>query len=482
MYQVVWFKRDLRIEDHRPLLEASRRGPVLPLYIVEPELLAAEDYDPSHWSFVRGSLIELRAALAALGQPLVVRVGEAVEVLRSLPLAHLWAHEETGNWISYQRDRRVRRWAKDTHTPFIEFAANGVVRRLKGRDGWSRIWEQRMAEPIVEAPRALAPLPGVDCGRIPELGELGLGPSRRHQRPGMQAALDTLDSFLAERGARYHQEMSSPLSAEEGCSRLSPYLAYGNLSTRQAVQAARYRISQLDGPEAANWKRALRAFDARLHWRCHFMQKLEDDPRIEFENFVRAYDGMREPHWREDYFAAWKAGRTGYPLIDACMRMLEAQGWINFRMRAMLVSFSSYHLWLHWRQPALHAAKLFVDYEPGIHYSQFQMQSGTTGINTLRMYSPIKQQADQDPSGVFVKRWLPELGTPEYPSPIVEHKEAIALARQRIGAVRRQGETREQAAAVMKKHGSRKKAPARKAPARKAKAPATDQLMLFSKK
>lgn len=481
MYQVVWFKRDLRIEDHRPLLEASRRGPVLPLYIVEPELVQAEDYDPSHWSFIQGSLQELRRSLAALGQPLVLRVGEAVEVLRTLPIAHLWAHEETGNGISYQRDRRVRRWAKETKLPFTEFPANGVVRHLAGRDGWSRLWEQRMAEPLLAAPLGLQPASGVELGEVPSHQQLGLGPSQRPgaQQPGVRAGLETLDSFLAERGARYHQEMSSPLSAEDGCSRLSPYLAYGNLSTRQVVKAARYRISQLDGPSALGWKRALRAFDARLHWRCHFMQKLEDAPRIEFENFVRAYDGMREPHWRQDYFEAWKQGETGYPLIDACMRMLAAQGWINFRMRAMLVSFASYHLWLHWRQPAVYLGKLFVDYEPGIHYSQFQMQSGTTGINTLRIYSPLKQQIDQDPEQIFVRRWIPELGSPEYPEPIVEHKAAIALARERISEVRRQSGTRQQAAEVMKKHGSRKKAPARK---RSPKPPAEGQLMLFSKK
>ena len=126
----------------------------------------------------------------------------------------------------------------------------------------------------------------------------------------------------------------------------------------------------------------------------------------------------------------------------------------------MLVSFASYHLWLHWPKPALHLAKLFVDYEPGIHYSQFQMQSGTTGINTLRMYSPIKQQLDQDPSGVFVKEWL---GNPDdYPAPVVDHKEAIALARSRIGAVRKQTNTRDEARQVMKKHGSRKNTAPRK--------------------
>jgi deoxyribodipyrimidine photo-lyase len=156
--------------------------------------------------------------------------------------------------------------------------------------------------------------------------------------------------------------------------------------------------------------------------------------------------------------------------------MLQQTGWINFRMRAMLVSFASYHLWLHWREPSLHLARLFVDYEPGIHYSQFQMQSGTTGINTVRMYSPLKQQQDQDPEGIFVTRWLPELQSGKYPQPIVDHQAAIALARQRIGAVRKQSVTRAEASETVRKHGSRKRPPTRK---KRTKPKQDGQQMLF---
>lgn len=247
---------------------------------------------------------------------------------------------------------------------------------------------------------------------------------------------------------------------------------------REIVQATRRRVSDLQGdrtPESKIWRQSLRSFDARLHWHCHFMQKLEDEPRIEFENVVRAYDGLREGEFSAERFEAWKAGRTGYPFVDACMRYLQETGWINFRMRAMLVSFASYHLWLHWRQPALYLAGLFLDYEPGIHYSQFQMQSGTSGINTIRIYSPTKQALDQDPAGSFIRRWVPELAAvpaehvqqpwlqPEsrgsvtgYPLPIVDHATAIALARQRISAIRRQDSTRAEAKQVVQRHGSRK--------------------------
>lgn len=457
---VVWFKRDLRIADHRPLAEAAERGAVLPVYIYEPSVWNAPDSDPRHWRFVRESLIELRDSLAKLGAPLVVRVGEALDVLRSLPVAALWSHEETGNAMTYARDRAVRKWAREAKIPFIEFPTGGVVRRLKSRDGWSKIWERRVAEPVLEAPMRLDSH-GLDPGAMPELR-----PSIDTQPGGERAAHAVLESFLAQRGENYYREMSSPITAETGCSRLSAHLAWGTISTRQVVQAVRRAAAKT---ESANWKKSLRAFDARMHWRCHFMQKLEDEPRIEFENFVRAYDGLRG--YDEDRFLAWAEGRTGFPFIDACMRSLAATGWINFRMRAMLVSFASYHLWLDWRPTALHLARLFTDYEPGIHYSQTQMQSGTTGINTLRIYSPVKQAEDQDPKGEFVGRWIPEFGTDRYPAPIVDHRAAMREARDKIWAVRKLAATRAEAANVQERHGSRK----RPAPKR-----ASTQLSLLS--
>jgi deoxyribodipyrimidine photo-lyase len=453
MVQVVWFKRDLRVTDHRPLVEAARRGPVLPLFLLEDEISAAPDWSPLHAKFQQASLWNLHERLQELGTGLVVRRGDAVaaleEVRRELGPISLWAHEETGNGVTYARDRRVRKWARETGVAFTEFPHNGVVRRLRSRDGWARQWEARMVEPLTAPPLSLEGTGATG---------LGLEPAR------IVPAGDVLDSFLNERGRRYTSEMSSPLTAERACSRISEYLAWGVISMREVVQRTRVRAANVNDPE---WRRSLRSFDARLHWHCHFVQKLEDEPRIEYENFVRAFDGMRENDFRRDWFQAWAEGRTGYPFVDACMRYLHATGWINFRMRAMLVSFASYHLWLHWREPALHLARLFRDYEPGIHYSQMQMQSGTTGINAIRIYNPIKQGLDQDPTGEFIRCWLPEAAgrtdvhTPS--APIVDHVEAVRLARARIGEARRRAGVWEERREVAVKHGSRKGSPRRPA-------------------
>jgi deoxyribodipyrimidine photo-lyase len=158
---------------------------------------------------------------------------------------------------------------------------------------------------------------------------------------------------------------------------------------------------------------------ARLHWRGHFTQKLETEPELEIRSFHPAHQQARIQTAPDDpVLAAWAAGLTGIPFVDACMRSLIATGWLNFRMRAMLQSFASYHLGLDWRVSGEHLARLFTDYEPGIHWPQVQMQSGQTGINTPRIYNPAKQGLDQDPGGHFTRRWVPELA--HVPLPLLQ--------------------------------------------------------------
>lgn len=482
--QIVWFKRDLRIADHNPLLAAAAVGRVLPLYIVEPEYWAEPDTSGRQWCFIRDSLLELRIALARIGQPLVVRLGDVVQILTGLHthfgLGGMWSHEETGNAWTFARDRRVASWCRTAGVLWTEFPQNGVIRGLSDRNGWARKWEHFMTAKLGKEASPLAPIPRLDPGPIPEAHSFGLDDDYcpQRQRGGRSAGIERLDSFLDERGRRYRFEMSSPITAETACSRLSPHAAYGTLSLREIYHATEQRRTILKNSLTAStqpWSQSLSSFAGRLHWHCHFMQKLENQVDLEWENIHRAYDHLRADD--AQLFKSWCHGETGWPFVDACMRMLHATGWINFRMRAMLMAVASYHLWINWRKPGEYLARHFTDYEPGIHWPQVQMQSGTTGINLPRIYNPIKQAHEQDPSGIFVRRWVPELcevpdeyvhepwawdAAPQwlgdrYPRPIVDYLKAAKLARQRIWAVRKKDNFQNIADSIQAKHGSRKR-------------------------
>ncbi|MEM1278401.1 MAG: FAD-binding domain-containing protein, partial [Pseudomonadota bacterium] len=364
---VLWFKRDLRVQDHRALVQAAHQGPVLPLYVVEPELWQQPDMAARQWAFVAETLEELRADLSALGQPLVIRVGAVTEILSDLTKTHritaLWSHEETGNSWTYRRDQSVAEWCRANAIPWHEVQNHGVQRRLASRDGWAKSWDRLMAEPQISAP-ALQPL-GIAPGPIPSAADLSLAPDPcpLRQQGGRAAGLGRLASFLEHRGQTYRSAMSSPLAGAEACSRISPHLAWGTLSMREAAQATWARQAELKAtpPKGVTaWRGSMNSFTGRLHWHCHFMQKLEDDPRIEFENFHRGYDGIRPSAPDQMRLEAWAKGETGLPFVDACMRSLRATGWLNFRMRAMVMAVASYHLWLHWRAPGLVLARLFT--------------------------------------------------------------------------------------------------------------------------
>lgn len=413
---LVWLKRDLRLHDHAPLAETSRRcrdgESALAVYVRETDYWSTEKASEDQWGFVAECLRDLAAGLEKIGGSLLTAEATSAEnvleiLFEQYEITELLCHQETGNGWTFDRDKRVFRLCRERGVPVVEFLQNGVLRGSKApreKPEHQAFWQDWIT--ATEAPEPQfwkTPSTMPDGLMIPDLST---PQTVLRQRGGEHLALGLLESFLCERcllHQGYRVEMGSPLHAPETCSRLSPHLTWGSLSSKRAAQAAMAREPR--PPHGSIMHR--NSFHRRLRWRDHFLQKFESLPWMEFRCINPARETLHG--WDEALYERWASGMTGYPFVDACMRSLNATKWLNFRARAMVVSFASYALNLDWRRFAPHLARTFLDYEPGIHYSQLQMQSGTTHGSPPRIYNPIKQSLEKDPEGEFIRLWVPEL-------------------------------------------------------------------------
>ncbi|MDT0594229.1 cryptochrome/deoxyribodipyrimidine photo-lyase family protein [Glaciecola petra] len=479
-FSVVWLKRDLRLRDHQPIVRAIARGrPILLLYIVESIMLEDPHLDIRHWRFVYQSLQDLNQQLSQFDTGVTVLMGECTKIfsdLEAMGMDAIFSHEEIGLAHTYKRDYELADWCNVNDVLWQESFYGAVKRPLKSRSTWQKHWQKRIYsktdDPILDdaffyqLPQSMSRYQYLwpkECKHHHPSFQLG----------GEKRAWFTMHHFFKDRGKRYFGNIGKPLEARETCSRLSPYLAWGNLSLKQVVQ---FTQTQQD---RTGWKASIRAFSSRLHWHCHFIQKFETESDMQYRSVNTAYE--KYPYCDQDTalkrFKAWSKGNTGIPIIDASMLALINTGYLNFRMRAMLVSFLCHHLNVDWKLGVKFLASQFLDFEPGIHYPQFQMQAGITGTNTIRIYNPIKQSNEKDPNGEFIKKWLPQLSClpkeyihapydipameaaflnfdvdRDYMRPIIDVEQAAKEARIRLWAFRKDKGVRQEAIRIVKQH------------------------------
>jgi deoxyribodipyrimidine photo-lyase len=410
---LLWFRRDLRLRDHPALARAAQRGSVVPVFILDPSLLHHPETGSARVSFMLECLRSLDRELRQHGGYLVLRYGQPEQILpeliRQTGADGVYALEDIERVYGRVRDYRINQVLEREQLRIRWFDCPGLTKDLIEYPAYRDLWFQEMRAPILPIPKEIITPPAIQTEPIPTLKDLGLIPDGKPiPEGGSAAAYKLLKHFLNNSLTRYHWQLSYP--AADITSRLSPYLKFGVISVREAIQAAYQVLPSQD----YRVQRSVHQFVARLRWRDGFDQRYFYLPQLELQSLYKGFDEtLQEPEIFPEYYQAWCDGLTGFPLVDASARCLKATGFLNFRTRALHSSFLTNLLNIDWRFGALHYMRHLIDGETCIDHYQHQMQAGITHCvdkRWTRIYNPEQRGVDRcDPDTDFIRRWIPEL-------------------------------------------------------------------------
>ncbi len=442
---LVVFTRDLRVRDHPALSTAAASGPVVALFVFDPVALRGTHASPNRVGFLLDALEDLDSSLRRLGGELVVRHGDWVAEVTAVATAVGASGIHVSDDVSGYARGRLSRLADAlaalpvelVRHPGVTVVDPGAVSPAGGGTfkvftAYHRRWLAHPWRPVVATPTELSAVPDVATGELPTLDALVAGtPSPQRRVGGETAGTDQLRSWLAGGGLADYRDGQDDLAGDR-TSHLAAHLHFGTLSPLEVASRLR------DRPAADPFLR-------QLAWRDFFHQVLAARP-----DASRADYRDRGDQWvhDEDGFEAWRTGQTGYPMVDAGMRQLLAEGEMHNRARMVVASFLTKDLGIDWRLGAAHFMRWLVDGDVAVNQLNWQWVAGTgTDANPHRIFNPTTQGRRFDPAGEYLRRYLPELSplaSPDiheptidqrrdlrYPRPIVDHHDAVAAHKAR---------------------------------------------------
>ena len=411
---VFWFRRDLRLNDNAALYHALNSGKsVLPIFIFDPEILKELPEKDARVTFIYALLNQINQKQEKQGSQLLIKQGKPLSVFKDLiqefEIAAVYTNRDYEPY-AIQRDQEVKNFLESKHIIFHEFKDQVIFEKseVSKQDGspytvytpYSKIWLQKFKERKIES------FPSED--HLDKLIKAETGPKLNLKDLGFKQSEITVPGFDISKNLIENYSKTRDVPSTEGTSHLGPYLRFGTVSIRELAR------------KAANFEET---FLKELIWREFFMQILYHFPHVVDQSFKPAYDKIE---WLNDetQFKKWCEGKTGYPMVDAGMRQLNQTGYMHNRVRMVVASFLCKHLLIDWRWGEAYFAEKLLDFELSSNNGNWQWAAGTgcDAAPYFRVFNPASQQEKFDPDWIYIKKWVPEFGTHQYPEPIVDHK------------------------------------------------------------